>query len=231
MVSTRGHAAFPRLQASASDIRLVHYGLTRRCGMEIASSCYQSRSSPTHGPRATGVVSVVGVKYTTARLGRPERAIDAACEELRREPGHCRTAETLLPFAAIADVEGRLVETQRELVLDLEPDIAAHLASWYGSEAPEVLRYSAQIQAVDRLDGSTPVLAGEIAYAVARAAAVRLGDVVFRRTALGSAGHHRQPALARAGDIMAGALGWSAARQAEEITAVEARYPSAATAR
>ena len=86
-------------------------------------------------------------------------------------------------------------------------------------------------QLLDRLDESTAVLTGEVEYAVAHSAAVRLGDVVFRRTSLGSTGHPGRTALARAGDVMARRLGWSAERQAEEAAEVESRYPQpAATA-
>jgi glycerol-3-phosphate dehydrogenase len=220
------NAAFPRLHVSRPDIRLVHHGLTpatrRRGQAELLPEPQITRHAAGGVP---GVISAVGVKYTTARWAA-ERAVDAACEELGRERGHCRTAETLLPHASIADVEGRLVEAQRELALDLDAEIAAHLASWYGSEAPDVLRHSAKDNAVDRLDASTPVLAGEITYAVRHLAAVRLSDVVLRRTSLGSAGHPGPRALARAAEMMAGLLAWTPERQVGELADVENRYPA-----
>ncbi len=219
------NAAFPRLQISRQDIRLVHHGLTPAARRRGRVDLLPEPTITRHATRgAPGVISAVGLKYTTARWAA-ERAVDAACEELGRERGHCRTAETLLPHAAIADVEGRLVEGQRALALDLDADIAAHLASWYGSEAPDVLRHSAQANALDRLDSSTSVLAGEITYAVEHSAAVRLSDVVLRRTSLGSAGHPGRRALLRAAEIMARPLGWTPDRQAEEAADVEKRYP------
>ena len=72
---------------------------------------------------------------------------------------------------------------------------------------------------------ATLVSAGEIAYAVDMASAVRLSDAVLRRTPLGSAGHPGVPALCRAADIMGGKLGWDAERRAAEIALVEAAYP------
>ncbi len=222
------NAAFPRLQVSGRDIRLVHHGLTpavrHRGRVELLPEPQITRHAARGAP---GVISAVGVKYTTARWAA-ERAVDAACEELGRERGHCRTGETLLPHAAIADVEGRLMEAQRALALDLEQDIGAHLASWYGSEAPDVLRHCAQAGAVDRLVNSAPVLTGEIAYAVEHSAAVRVSDIVFRRTCLGSAGHPGQDALNRAAKIMGLLLGWTPSREAEEAADAGKRYPPAA---
>jgi hypothetical protein len=56
--------------------------------------------------------------------------------------------------------------------------MSPRLASWYGSEAPDVLRHSAETNAVDRLDAAAPVLTGEIAYAVRRLGR-RLSDAIF----------------------------------------------------
>jgi glycerol-3-phosphate dehydrogenase len=108
--------------------------------------------------------------------------------------------------------------------MSLDPDVAGHLVGWYGTEAPEVLRHAAQIGLLNRLDSTTPVLEGEVSYAVGQLSAVRLSDVVLRRTPLGSAGHPGRPALERAARLMGRLLGWSEARMAQEIAAVEARY-------
>jgi glycerol-3-phosphate dehydrogenase len=68
------------------------------------------------------------------------------------------------------------------------------------------------------------VIAGEISYAAAYADAVRLSDVVLRRTPLGAAGHPGHDALDRAAAIMAGAGRWSDDDRAQEVRAVEEIY-------
>ncbi len=174
-------------------------------------------------------MSLVGVKYTTARWAA-EQAVDAVVSELGGRHGACRTGNFPLPHAGIADVEGRLVEMQRALQHALEPDVAEHLASWYGTEAPDVLEHAVAQGRAERLGAATPVLAGEIGYAIATGSAVRLTDVVLRRTPLGAAGHPGRAALERAGGIMAAAYGWTPERLAEEIALVEARFDGRPTA-
>ena len=220
------NAAFPALHAQRSDVRLVHYGLTPARVQRGRVDLLDVPEIARHGRRGVaGLVSLVGVKYTTARWAA-EHAVDAAVAELggHRTSSPCRTADLVLPYANIADVEGRLVETQRALNLMLDPDIVEHLAAWYGTEAPGVLQYAAEHGLSARLGPSTPVLAGEVAYAVATSAAVRLTDAVLRRTPLGAAGRPSAAAVARAAAIMAERLGWTAERVVGEIALVDARY-------
>ena len=219
------NATFPTLAAELKDIRMLHHGLTPgqirggRLDLLAESSVIDHRA---HG--VVGLLSIVGVKYTTSRQ-TAERAVDLACLALGRPAGKCRTASTPLPHAGIADAEGRLIETLRELGVEVDRDVIDHLTSWYGTEAPDIARYAASINNVDRLSGSSPVLAAEIAYAADRASALHLSDAVLRRTALGSAGHPGQAALGRAADVMAARLGWTAEMRDAELAATDAAYP------
>lgn len=216
--------AFPAVEPDLRAVRLVHHGLTPAVGRDGRADLLPEPLITSHASRGRpGLISLIGVKYTTARQAA-ERAVDAACRELGRSRGRCATAHTVLPHADLADVEGRLIETQRELHVDLDSDVAAHLAGWYATEAPAVLRHAAAANAVDRLAPGQPILRGEVSYAVEQLGAMRLSDVVLRRTPLGSAGHPGRPALERAAAIMGGCLGWTAGRIEEEIGMVEDRY-------
>jgi glycerol-3-phosphate dehydrogenase len=217
------NVAFPSLQAARADVRLVHYGLTPAVIRAGRAELLPEAQIVSHAARGVpGLFSLVGVKYTDARHAA-ERAVDLITHDSARR--RCRTAVALLTDAAIADVEGRLVETQRALGVDLDADVAAHLGSWYGTEAPAVLRHAVEAGLTDRLDSSTPVLRGEVHYAVRHASAVRLTDVVLRRTPLGSTGRPGKEALTRAADTMAALLQWTPERTAQEIALVEKRYP------
>jgi len=218
---------FPIFKVGPHDIRMIHHGLT-------PAETRGGRADLLPEPRVTrhasqglpGLVSLVGVKYTTSRLAA-ERAVDAVCAELQRPKGHCRTGALELPFAGVADVEGRLLETLREIGLTLDRDVLAHLSSWYGTEASDVIRHARDAGLLDRLSPDAPVLAGEVSYAVDRSAARCLGDAVLRRTPLGSAGHPGRGAIDRAAVVMAARLHWDDARREREIAAVEAMYPAA----
>jgi glycerol-3-phosphate dehydrogenase len=219
------NTAFPNLKADQKDVRLVHHGLVPAVVRDGRASLLPDPRILHHAAQGVpGLVSLAGVKYTTARLAA-QRAVDVVVAQLGRPPKRCRTGRTPLPHASIADVDGRLTETQRDLHVQLPRDQADHLASWYGTEAPEVVRYAAQAGLLDRVASTAPVLSGEIAYAVDRATAVHLSDAVLRRTPLGSAGHPGRDALQRAAAIMGQKLAWSAERRAEEIAALEEIYP------
>ena len=215
------NSAFPALQAQADAVRLVHWGLTPAVVRHGRDELRPEAEITKHATQR--LIAMAGVKYTTARAAA-EQAIDAAVAIAAKPTRRCRTADTPLPHATIADVEGRLAETQRALGVELAADISTHLASWYGTEAPDVLNHAAAHGEIDRLDPASPVLAGEISYAVEHADAIRLSDAVLRRTVLGSAGRPGRAALDRAAAIMARLCGWSPEQIEREIEFVERRY-------
>jgi len=220
------NAAFPALKATAADIRLIHYGLTPATTSGGRADLLAEPQIIRHATRGTaGAMSLIGVKYTTSRLAA-ERAVDLVCRELGRPHRRCRTSSRELPHAGISDVEGRLMETGRALGVELDRNVLEHLASWYGSEAPDVVRFAAERGQLDRLSTETPVLGGEVTYAAVHGQAARLSDAILRRTALGSAGHPGQAALQRASVLFAEARGWAADKTARELADAEAIYPN-----
>ena len=117
-----------------------------------------------------GVTSLIGVKYTTARLAA-ERTVDAVARSVGASTRSCRTATQLLPHADVADSDGLLQEASRGLGVRLDRDVQAHLAGWYGTEGPAVLRCAHTEGALARLTTDRPVIAGEVIYAARMAAA------------------------------------------------------------
>ena len=67
-----------------------------------------------------------------------------------------------------------------------------------------------------------------VAQAVEEEMAVRLEDVVLRRSLLGAFGLPEPAVIARCADAMAGRLGWNAQRRAAEIDALRAAYQAPA---
>lgn len=213
------NTAFPALNASPADIRFVHSALVPASVRGNNVDLLGEPQVITH-PSPAGIVSLVGVKYTTARLAA-ERAVDAL--GLKRSTGRTRTA--LLPYADVADSDGLLQEALRRFRRTLDRDVMRHLASWYGTEGATVVEASADGDGLERLSPDTAVLCGEIRYAARHSSVVRLADIVFRRTPLASAGHPGDTALTRAGAIAAEELGWSESRLAEELSIVRSRLP------
>ncbi|HUR21815.1 MAG TPA: glycerol-3-phosphate dehydrogenase/oxidase [Vicinamibacterales bacterium] len=213
---------FPALDATREAVRFVHHGLVPGMTGPKGTDLLAEPKVLSHA-ELPGVTSLVGVKYTTARLAA-ERAVDAVARSIGATTRSCRTATQLLPHADVADSDGLLQETSRGLAVRLDRDIQAHLAGWYGTEGPAVLQCAQTEGALARLTADCPVLAGEVIYAVRMAAAVRLEDVVFRRTPLGSAGDPGGTAIDHAAAVMGRECGWSSERQAEEVARVRKRF-------
>ncbi len=212
------NAAFPSLKVTRADVRFVH---DARVPAATAGGRLDLLAEPviTRAPGRDGVVVVVGVKYTTARLAA-ERAVDLVAG--RRGS---RTGSVTLPHADVADSEGLIEEVARSRRLSVDRDVLRHLASWYGSEGAEVIRAAADDGQLERLASDSPVIAGEITWAARHGAVVHLADIVFRRTPLASAGltAASEAALTRAAALAGGVLGWSSERQADEVERVRAR--------
>ena len=218
--------AFPALHLSTADVLLVHRGVvpavTGRGGSPDLKSSADILDHSSDG--AAGAITVVGVKYTTAR-GVAERAGNAVGKLLGRRLPRSRTAIASLPGAGIADHEALAIETARERQLDVSPKTLTHLIRLYAEHAADVVRLMAE-----REDLRAPVAPGvetvgaEVVHAIRNEMAVRLGDIVIRRTGMGAAGVPPRDAVEQCARIAASELGWNEERTAEEIARVTRFY-------
>lgn len=216
--------AFPAAGLTPADVRLVHRGLLPATD---GSGRLLLKQSVVHDHRTDGVpglMSVLGVRYTTAR-GTAESAVDMASSVLRRTAPACRTAVTPLHGGDIPDWSYFLAEASHHADDTVDADTRTRLALSYGARHAQVLQLMVANPALAApLSDHCPVTRGEILYAVRHEQAVRLSDAVLRRTEAGSAGHPGQTALAEAARIMGDALQWTAAQRAREVAAVETVY-------
>ena len=219
------NAAFPNLSLQVGDVRLIHRGLlpaSPRGGgvrLETRSAVVDHRSDGIHG-----LISMLGVRYTTAR-DTAERAVDIVVDQLARAAPPCRTATAPLIGGDIPDFEAFL----REAVIAGSDAVPARtrerLARTYGSRHRIVLDgLAASVEDRRPLGATCAVTAGELRHAVRQEMAVRLSDALLRRTEAGSAGHPGDDALKNAADIMAGELGWPPQQVETEIAQLRRTY-------
>jgi glycerol-3-phosphate dehydrogenase len=216
--------AFPALRLSRGDVTLVHRGLVPATG----GNTPQLRASPEvidHAREgAAGAFTVIGVKYTTAR-GVAERTVDTVARALGVPVKRSRSATTVLPGAGIGDHEALAIETSRAAGIELAPETTRRLTRVYAEGVAEIVRLIAERPALaERLTSDTDTIAAEVVHAIRREMAVRLADVVIRRTGLGAAGHPGTAPVAACAAIAARELGWDQARATQEILAVDAFY-------
>jgi glycerol-3-phosphate dehydrogenase len=180
-----------------------------------------------------GLISMVGVRYTTARAVA-EKAVDLVFAKLGHRPPRSATASTAVyggRFERVADL-ARAAEVRMAGML--RPAEVAALVESHGSAYDEVLRYAIHNPALaEPLDGST-VIKAQVVQAVRDELAVKLGDVIFRRTDLGTGRHPGEPVVRTCAELMAAELEWSADRRSREIAEVMAtlghRHPAGSLA-
>lgn len=76
----------------------------------------------------------------------------------------------------------------------------------------------------DPLAAGIETIKAEVVHTIRHEMAVRLTDVLVRRTGIGSMGAPSAEAVTAAAEIAQAELGWGAARVAEETAAVNAFY-------
>ena len=219
--------AFPHASLSANDVRLVHRGLLPTVSANGSSVRLVKESRVVehaeHG--LPGLVSLFGVRYTTARH-TAQQAVDAVFRAMgHTAPPPCRTAETPLHGGSIVHMDNFLKAVLVRDVEGITVDALRRIAGTYGTGYDGVLRIARDVPALARpLGQKCAVIGAEILYAAKQEMALKLADAVIRRTEAGAAGHPGPDALERAATIMARAHGWDATRTRDEIDEVENFY-------
>jgi glycerol-3-phosphate dehydrogenase len=173
---------------------------------------------------APGAISVIGVKYTTARAVGA-RAAALAARRLRGSTRRTDTDTAVLPGAGISDHEALTIETARAVGLELAPAIIRHLNAIYGDRSAAIVRLMAQ-----QSDWRMPLVAGrpnvgaEVIHAIREEMACTLADIVIRRTELGAAGHPGEEVVIACARIAAEEFGWDTAEQTRQIAEVNDFY-------
>src|SRR5690349_7680611 len=139
------NAAFPSLHLTLEDVTLVHRGVVPaqrgKGGLPDLLAAPRIVNHAREG--APGAMTVVGVKYTTAR-GVAARVVSRAGALLGKRLPSSRTDRTVLPGAGIADHEALAIETARAVGLELAPPIIRHLTMLYGDRCAPIIRLMAE---------------------------------------------------------------------------------------
>ena len=219
--------AFPHANLTAADVRLIHRGLLPMVSGEGSNVRLVKESRvidhSTHGLQ--GLVSMFGVRYTTARH-TAQQAVDAVFRLLGHEtPPPCRTAETPLTGGSINRMDNFLRAVAQRDVEGIAAPTLKRIAATYGTGYDRILQVARDIPALGQPLGSNcDVIGAEILYAAREEMALKLADALVRRTEAGAAGHPGADAVERAAAIMGRAHEWDEWRTRNEISEVEAFF-------
>ncbi len=213
--------AFPALQLTRGDVTLVHRGVVpaeRATGGAWGLKRHH-RVIDHRGDGVDGAISIVGVKYTTAR-GVAEQAVDLACRRLGHSSAS-RTGTTPLPGCDIASVEIGFSEFRSQHPDLLDDSLARRLVETHGSlwTGPMGL-CKADRGLAEPIAPACSTLRATVVHAARNEMAVTLTDVLVRRTGLGAAGYPGEAIVAGCSELMARECGWDRAREAAERDAL-----------
>lgn len=220
------NAAYPGANLHPDDVRYVHSGLLPMSGVDAATGqvqlLKQYRIQDHRAEGGSGLASVVGVKYTTAR-DVAERTIDWVFRDVwGQSPPRSTSSRTRLFGGEIERFDRFLTQSIEREQRRLSASTVRALVHNYGSAYPRVLRYMEQD--ADTADERIAVACAQTRHAVFEEMAQSLEDVIFRRTEIGSAGPPEPEILHACAQTMARIHGWQTGRIRHEIRRVEKRY-------
>jgi glycerol-3-phosphate dehydrogenase len=171
-----------------------------------------------------GLVSIHGVRYTTARDTAAE-AVDAVFRARGiNEPPACRTDQTPLAGGGMARVSTFIADAVRQRP-DVPGPVLTRLIRTYGTNYGRIIAVAETAPHLAApLGAGCDVTGAEILYAAREEMALTLADALIRRTEAGSAGHPGDDAINRAAEVMAAELGWDERQRRAEIDEVQAFY-------
>jgi glycerol-3-phosphate dehydrogenase len=207
--------AYPPAALTRYDVLYCYCGLTPAAEEPRGSEVQRSRRGVMVDHAQTdgldGLVSLQGVKYTTARLVA-EHVTDLIVAKFDQATVACRTWQDLLPGARGFDADTATAAASRLRQGGAERD---RLVADYGSRWPEVAAL-----AEDAAPGPEALFAARVRHAVRHEMAMRLDDVLVRRLDDVATGRLDETRLATAAGITAEELGWTAAETSRAVTAL-----------
>ena len=208
--------AFPDLAITADDVTLVQRGVVPAAGIGQHATLADRPILREHRHDGVdGAITLMGVKYTTARA-LAEEAVTLVTAQLG---GHApsTTARSRLPGL---DPTGAPPP-----VMGLDQEAWDHLQRIYGDQSGRVASVIQGSPGLGRrIVDHLPVVGAQIVEAARNEMALTLEDIVLRRTGLGSAGYPGDAAILKVEAIAREELGWSSARVQEEIQGLKEFY-------
>ncbi|MGC1308918.1 MAG: glycerol-3-phosphate dehydrogenase/oxidase [Phormidesmis sp.] len=211
--------AYPSFNLTLNDVEWVHTGLlpshgtTSKSGEVQLTNHFQLKDHRSDG--FTGLLSMTGVKYTTA-LDLACKAVDWVFRDQRRSSPPSRSHQERLQGGNFQQFDQLIASATKTYGHRVSCPDLRRLIYNYGCAYQEVLHH--------RAVSDRSILAAEVRYSLQTTMPQTLSDIVFRRTELGSAGYPGNEALSLCAQVMGNALGWSPDRQNDEVSEVQKRF-------
>jgi glycerol-3-phosphate dehydrogenase len=214
------NSSYPALKLTREDVIYANCGLVpfgdERTSTGDLSFGKESRYFDHRTQGIAGLVTLIGIRYTTAR-GDSAKALDLLLQQMPGAPPRSPTDRTPLVGGDIADFPTLERTARGEVAAAIS---SRTLAAWlrnYGTGFRALAQLAGAPTQAQRLGRSDTVMA-EVTHSVNEEMAVRLQDVILRRTNLGSGSHPGNAALAAAAAGMQALLGWTNEQRQQQLS-------------
>jgi glycerol-3-phosphate dehydrogenase len=208
--------AFPSLGLGLEDVTIVQRGIVPAKvshGRVMLADRPLIREHRRDG--VDGAVTVMGVKYTTARAAA-EYAVTLALAQI----GHSSS-----PRTEALQLPGSIPNGGPCPSPHLDREAWEYLQRIYGSDAERVVAPAvADPRLAERITPLLPIVGAQIIEAARHEMALTLEDMVLRRTGLGAAGYPGDEAILKVERLMREELAWTSSRVQDEIQLLKEFY-------
>ena len=223
------NAIYPPARLRLDDVSFFHFGL-----QPLSEGQDENEAHPEPDRHSViidhkslnnlkGLISVKSTKFTTAPL-LAEKVLDLITAkgdlpvrgslQFQDFPNENR----LLTEEELAELTGR----NRTISTRLPAD---HFRENYGPRSRALLPYAYGDQEAPQLISQHPLLtAAEVRYGIREEMALKLSDIIFRRTSLAQAGCPTRESLQKVAEVMSLELGWDEIRRKREIEEILRAY-------
>jgi glycerol-3-phosphate dehydrogenase len=169
-----------------------------------------------HEHQVDGLITLIGVRATTAR-GVAEKAIDLATKKTGKKFVKSTTREKPIYGGDFEDFGKLLQEANSKTNNLFSSDVIQALMHNYGTKYDEVLKYVQEDPSWADTVEDTLTIKAEIIHAVREEMAIKLGDVIFRRTDIGTGEYPSENTARVSAEIMGSQMGWDENQIQREI--------------
>ena len=222
------NSAYPGAELTLDDIDYVHFGFLPEYHNQLSEEVKLVRKSRIieHDTidGISGLISVMGVKYTTARHAA-EKVIDLVLKKFGFSSRPYKTSTTPIFGGKIDHLGEFLSKAIQDDSSILTQDTIKHWVKSYGTEYSKLRTLLGDSgEQIPYSQFSQPVINAQVKYAVREEMAIKLSDVLLRRTGIGSIGIPPDPVLESIANTTAAELGWSSVKKNSEIEEIMVYY-------
>jgi len=221
--------AYPELKLKLSDVLMWNAGLVpfgeNEPGAENLS--YGKRSHIIDHQKTDnlqGLVTLIGVRYTMGR-GDSAKAIDLVQQKLGQAVKRAPTDYQALHGGHFDNFDDVVRQIERQFIPRMDKEVCQALAHNYGAGYGTVLALTQEHPGLCATIEGTTVLKAEVINAIRNEMALRLADIVFRRTDLATGEHPGIDAIQQCADLAAAELAWTDDQCKAELQSTLQNFP------